>query len=83
MVKRYFFFFFFQTAPPPALQNVWVKPSTILAIVLWEVAGTGGYPIIDFTAQYRLKPTPGDEPENWKPIIPNHIPPNSVSNFFI
>ncbi|XP_011500561.1 PREDICTED: protein turtle homolog A isoform X2 [Ceratosolen solmsi marchali] len=63
--------------PPPALHNVWVKPSTILANILWEVAGTGGYPIIDFTAEYRLKPSPGDEADDWKPIIPTHIPPNS------
>jgi len=63
--------------PPPALHNVWVKPSTILANILWEVAGNGGYPIIDFTAEYRLKPVVGEEPEEWKPIIPTHIPPNS------
>ncbi|KAG5324602.1 DSCL1 protein, partial [Acromyrmex heyeri] len=63
--------------PPPALHNVWVKPSTILANILWEVTGTGGYPIIDFTAEYRLKPVAGEEPEEWKPIIPTHIPPNS------
>ncbi|XP_018054807.1 PREDICTED: protein sidekick isoform X3 [Atta colombica] len=63
--------------PPPALHNVWVKPSTILANILWEVAGTGGYPIIDFTAEYRLKPAAGEDPEEWKPIIPTHIPPNS------
>lgn len=68
-------------APPPALHNVWVKPSTILANILWEVAGTGGYPIIDFTAEYRLKPNEGEEPEDWKPILPTHIPPNSVNNF--
>lgn len=67
------------TAPPPALQNVWVKPSTILANILWEVNDTGGYPIIDFTAQYRLKPVEGVEPKDWKPIVPTHIPPNSVS----
>ncbi|XP_011306278.1 Down syndrome cell adhesion molecule-like protein Dscam2 isoform X1 [Fopius arisanus] len=63
--------------PPPALHNVWVKPSTILANILWEVNGTGGYPIIDFTAEYRLKPVLGRDPEEWKPIIPTHIPPNS------
>lgn len=82
------FFTFFKinvivSAPPPALHNVWVKPSTILANILWEVGGTGGYPIIDFTAQYRLKANHGDEPEDWKPIIPNHIPPNSVRIPFI
>ncbi|XP_043281922.1 contactin-3 isoform X2 [Venturia canescens] len=64
-------------SPPPALHNVWVKPSTILANILWQVNGTGGYPIIDFTAEYRLKPAVGQEPEEWKPIIPMHIPPNS------
>ncbi|XP_020706160.2 Down syndrome cell adhesion molecule-like protein 1 homolog isoform X2 [Athalia rosae] len=64
-------------SPPPALHNVWVKPSTILANILWEVAGTGGYPIIDFTAEYRLKSTSDGTPEDWKPIIPTHIPPNS------
>ncbi|KAK0079573.1 hypothetical protein PV325_001058 [Microctonus aethiopoides] len=64
-------------AAPPALHNVWVKPSTILANILWEVTGTGGYPIIDFTAEYRLKPKAEEEPENWKPIMPTHIPPNS------
>ncbi|KAJ8681487.1 hypothetical protein QAD02_017274 [Eretmocerus hayati] len=63
--------------PPPALQNVWVKPSTILANILWEVSGTGGYPIIDFTAEYRLKSIPGEKPDAWKPIMPTHIPPNS------
>lgn len=69
-------------APPPALRNVWVKPSTILANILWEVGGTGGYPIIDFTAEYRLKPNEGEKPEQWKPIIPTHIPPNSVNIYF-
>ena len=79
-IKKYSIFIIF-SAPPPALHNVWVKPSTILANILWEVAGTGGYPIIDFTAEYRLKPNAGEEPEDWKPIVPTHIPPNSVNNF--
>jgi len=61
------------------LQNVWVKPSTILANILWEVGDTGGYPIIDFTAEVRLKTPPGEKPEEWKSIVPNHIPPNAVS----
>ncbi|KAJ4429421.1 hypothetical protein ANN_21590 [Periplaneta americana] len=38
--------------PPPALANVTVHPSTVLALLLWEVADTGGYPITYFTARY-------------------------------
>ncbi|KAH9632896.1 hypothetical protein HF086_002718 [Spodoptera exigua] len=41
------------TAEPPPLVNVTVHASTILALILWNVAGDGGHPIIDFTAQYR------------------------------
>lgn len=52
-----------------------VKPSTILALLLWEVGGNGGYPIINFTAQYRLAYTN----DSWLPISPNHITPNCVS----
>ncbi|XP_072397208.1 protein turtle homolog B-like [Diabrotica undecimpunctata] len=59
--------------PPPALANVVVRPSTILALLLWEVDGTGGYPIINFTAQYRL----GFTNNSWIPIPPNNIPQNS------
>lgn len=62
-------------APPPPLVNVTIVPSTILALILWDVQGTGGYPIIDFTAQYRLADNTND---TWLPISPNHIPPNCV-----
>ena len=68
----------FFAAPPLALHNVWIKPSTILANIIWEVGETGGHPIIDFTAEYRVKTNPGEDPSQWKPIIPTHIPPNSV-----
>ncbi|CAH0548017.1 unnamed protein product [Brassicogethes aeneus] len=60
-------------SPPPPLLNVSVRPSTILALILWDVGGNGGYPIINFTAQYRLAYAGG----NWLPISPNHITPNS------
>lgn len=60
-------------APPPALANVTVRPSTILALIVWEVKENGGYPIINFTAQYRLAYTN----DTWLPISPNHITPNS------
>ncbi|KAF5272745.1 hypothetical protein FQA39_LY07772 [Lamprigera yunnana] len=58
--------------PPPSLA-LSIHPSTILALVLWTVKDTGGYPIICFTAQYRL----GNSDEEWKPISPNRISPNS------
>ncbi|GLV44997.1 uncharacterized protein CBL_14431 [Carabus blaptoides fortunei] len=59
--------------PPPALSNVTIHPSTILALILWEVKDNGGYPIIKFTAEYKLAASD----EDWKPISPNHISPNS------
>ncbi|KAK4872441.1 hypothetical protein RN001_014470 [Aquatica leii] len=58
---------------PPPLLSLSVHPSTILALVLWTVEDTGGYPIICFTAQYRQ----ADVDEEWKPISPNRISPNS------
>ncbi|XP_050351355.1 uncharacterized protein LOC126774059 [Nymphalis io] len=65
-----------RTEPPP-LVNVTVHASTILAIILWNVAGDGGHPIMDFTAQYRSAAPINDSLEPWRPISPNHISPNS------
>lgn len=65
----------FVRTPPPPLPNVTVAPSTILAVILWEVKEDGGYPIIDFTAEFRL----AHSNDSWTPISPNHIPPNLVS----
>ncbi|XP_068633582.1 cell adhesion molecule DSCAM [Battus philenor] len=65
-----------RTEPPP-LVNVTVHASTILALILWNVAGDGGHPIIDFTAQYRSAAPVNGTLEPWKPISPNHISPNS------
>ncbi|KOB64670.1 Uncharacterized protein OBRU01_23850, partial [Operophtera brumata] len=65
------------TAEPPALANVTVHASTILALILWNVAGDGGHPIIDFTAQYRSAAPVNGSLEPWRPISPNHISPNS------
>ena len=61
-------------APPPKLKKITIHVSTILALVLWDVNATGGYPIIDFTAEYRLADSFGE----WKPISPNHISPTAV-----
>lgn len=52
-----------------------IKCSTILVLVLWQVVGTGGYPISYFGAQYR----PAFINTSWIPISPNHIMPSSVS----
>ncbi|XP_017784871.1 PREDICTED: protein sax-3-like isoform X2 [Nicrophorus vespilloides] len=59
--------------PPPPLIDVQVHQSTILAVILWGVSGTGGYPIIYFTAQFRL----ADSDSEWLDITPIHIPPNA------
>ncbi|KAK9513015.1 hypothetical protein O3M35_001304 [Rhynocoris fuscipes] len=68
--------------PPPALVNVTVQPSTILALLHWEVADTGGYPITHFTAQYRLKHTPPHQlPDPWHLVFPDKINPTIVIAF--
>lgn len=65
----------FVTAPPPILVNVTVQPSTILALIIWAVNGTGGHPISHFTAQFKQA-----YEDDWKTISPMHISPNAVSN---
>ncbi|KAL4713213.1 hypothetical protein ACJJTC_002959 [Scirpophaga incertulas] len=65
-----------KTEPPP-LVNVTVHASTILALILWNVASDGGHPIVDFTAQYRSGAPVNGTLEPWRPISPNHISPNS------
>ncbi|XP_023722306.1 uncharacterized protein LOC111872530 [Cryptotermes secundus] len=63
--------------PPPPLVNVTVRPSTVLALLLWEVIDTGGYPITYFTARYRQKSAEaGKEPDHWHSVMPEHISPN-------
>ncbi|XP_067010650.1 immunoglobulin superfamily DCC subclass member 4 isoform X2 [Anabrus simplex] len=63
--------------PPPALVNVTVHPSTVLALLLWNVADTGGYEIEYFTAQYRKKhPDINGKHDEWHFVKPEHITPN-------
>jgi hypothetical protein len=64
-------------ARPPALANVTVHPSTVLALLLWDVTNTGGHPITYFTARYRQKH--GKELDHWHSVMPEHISPNVVS----
>lgn len=72
-VLNYFFF----PAPPPALVNVSVHPTAVLALLLWEVGeDTGGYEILHFSAQYRLK---YDEAEGWHDVLPKQIDATAVS----
>jgi hypothetical protein len=52
----------------------------VLALLLWDVTDTGGYPITSFTAQFQQKHTEaGKEPDHWHFVIPEHISPNVVS----
>lgn len=68
------------SGPPPPLVNVTTHLSTILGLIFWDLAGDGGYPIIDFTAEYRaaLPPIGKTTLEPWRPISPTHISPNAV-----
>lgn len=65
--------------PPPRLVNVTVHPSTILALLRWDVEDTGGYPITHFSVQYRLTNTPPDQPpDSWHNVVPGHIGPSTT-----
>ncbi|KAL1140222.1 hypothetical protein AAG570_000154, partial [Ranatra chinensis] len=64
--------------PPPALVNVTVIPSTILALLRWDVEDDGGYPITHFTAQYRLRHTPLNQlPDPWHSVTHGKIAPTA------
>uniref|UniRef100_A0AAG5DMI1 Ig-like domain-containing protein n=1 Tax=Anopheles atroparvus TaxID=41427 RepID=A0AAG5DMI1_ANOAO len=66
--------------PPLAVSNFYVRASTIIAVLVWEVMPnrTGGYAIRDFTAEMRKMREDADEPElPWETIDPRHISPNA------
>ncbi|XP_050101567.1 uncharacterized protein LOC126581740 [Anopheles aquasalis] len=74
--------------PPLAVSNFYVRASTIIAVLVWEVMPnrTGGYAIRDFTAEMRRMRDPSgsdttvatDAPElPWETIDPRHISPNA------
>ncbi|KAK6625251.1 hypothetical protein RUM43_005545 [Polyplax serrata] len=60
--------------PPPLLVNVSIHPSTVLALLLWDVYDTGGYDISYFSAQYRLK---YDSKDVWHSVLPLQISPHA------
>ncbi|XP_039444289.1 uncharacterized protein LOC120424283 isoform X2 [Culex pipiens pallens] len=65
---------------PLAVSNFFVRASTIIAVLVWEVLPnrTGGYAIRDFTAEMRrLRMTEEDPEERWETIDPRHISPNA------
>lgn len=70
---------FLTSAPPPLLVNVSIHPSTVLALLLWDVYDTGGYDISYFSAQYRLK---YDSKDVWHSVLPVQISPHAVSLLF-
>lgn len=66
--------------PPLAVSNFFVRASTIIAVLVWEVMPnrTGGYAIRDFTAEMRKLRWSDKEPEErWETIDPRHISPNA------
>ncbi|XP_058811315.1 uncharacterized protein LOC131676210 [Topomyia yanbarensis] len=66
--------------PPYAVSNFFVRASTIIAVLVWEVMPnrTGGYAIRDFTSEMRkLRMTDEDPEEPWETIDPRHISPNA------
>lgn len=68
--------------PPLAVSNFFVRASTIIAVLVWEVLPnrTGGYAIRDFTSEMRRLRMSDEEPEErWETIDPRHISPNAVS----
>lgn len=67
-------YFSFVAAIPGKLANVSVHPSTVLALLLWEVGDMGGCEIAYFNARYRQLHT-----LDWLDVMPKQISPNTVS----
>uniref|UniRef100_A0A182M9R5 Ig-like domain-containing protein n=1 Tax=Anopheles culicifacies TaxID=139723 RepID=A0A182M9R5_9DIPT len=65
--------------PPLAVSNFYVRASTIIAVLVWEVMPnrTGGYAIRDFTAEMRKMREGNDTELPWETIDPRHISPNA------
>uniref|UniRef100_A0A336L3L2 CSON003813 protein n=1 Tax=Culicoides sonorensis TaxID=179676 RepID=A0A336L3L2_CULSO len=55
------------------------RATTIIAVIIWEVwpNRTGGYPILDFTAEMRRMPDYGENETEWTLLDPHHISPNA------
>lgn len=71
--------------PPLAVSNFFVRASTIIAVLVWEVMPnrTGGYAIRDFTAEMRkLRWSDEEDEQSWETIDPRHISPNAVSRVY-
>lgn len=66
-----------------AVSSFRVRASTIIAVLIWEIFKnrTGGYPIIDFTAEMRKVPdyyyNNTEEDLKWEKLEPHHITPNA------
>lgn len=66
-----------------AVSSFRVRASTIIAVLIWEIFKnrTGGYPIIDFTAEMRKIPdyyyNNTEEDLKWEKLEPHHITPNA------
>ena len=72
--------FFWLSATPPAPVDVQVHPSDVLALVVWRLDGTGGYPTTRVQLVYQKLTADPDNP-SWRRTYPEHLPPDAVRSF--
>ena len=70
-------FSFTITATPPAPASVDVYPSAFLALVLWQLNGTGGYAVKEVSVIYQ-KVTDDDDNPSWHRTFPETVAPETV-----
>lgn len=72
-----------RTVPGP-VATFKCRATTIIAVIIWEIwpNRTGGYPLLDFTAEMRRMPDYGENETEWMLLDPHHIGSNAVSTNF-
>jgi hypothetical protein len=69
---------FLFVATPPAPQRLVVYPSSVVALVMWSLNGTGGYPIKSISVIYQEVTDDPDNP-SWHRTFPEEVGPLTVS----
>lgn len=72
---------FVVSATPPAPSALVVYPSSVLALVMWKLNGTGGYPIRSIAVIYQPVTSDLDNP-SWHRTFPEEVTPGLVRNQF-